>query len=149
MELRLIGLGGPLATLDADRTWGSAEVQEAMVNQCELPGWQYNLIDGTLRAWQWCELASLAVVGEDPETRIPMAEITIVRRSNLDSDRRVVQDAIAHWKTSVLQVALKHYFKVDAAINHKGAFLRKGQSIISSVLREVFGTCFRCWTSSV
>ena len=123
--LRILGLGGPIATLDADRSWGTAEVQEALVSQCQLPGWQYKLIDGIeeLR-----NLKSLTVVDEDPETCIPVAEITAVRQTNPDRDLKVLRDAIVDGKTLVLQVALKNDFDVDDPINEKGAPLRTSLS---------------------
>ena len=121
LKLRLIGLGGLIATLDADKSWGTAEVQQAMVSECQLPGWQYKLIDGIdeLR-----NLKSLRVVNEDPETCVPVAEITAVRQTNPDSDHKVLRDAIAYGKTLVLQVALKNGFDVDDPINEKGSPLK-------------------------
>ena len=123
LKLRLVGLGGLIATLDADRSWGTAEVQQAMVSDCQLPGWQYKLIDGIdeLR-----NLKSLRVVNEDPETCVPVAEITAIRQANPDSDHQVVLDAIINCKMLVLQVVLQNGYDVDDTINEEGAPFWKG-----------------------
>ena len=133
LKLRLVGLGGIIATLDADRTWGAAEVQEAMVSQCQLPGWQYKLIDGVDELHN---LASLTVIDEDPEAHMPVAEITAIRQANPDCDHKMLQDAIADGVTLVLQVALKSGFNVDDAITKNGASLRKGRNVIRDRLWE-------------
>ena len=142
LKLRLVGLGGLIATLDADRSWGTAEVQGAMVTQCQLPGWQYKLIDGLdeLR-----DLASLTVIDEDPETRTAVAEITVIRQSDPDSDRKMVMDAIENCNTLVLRVALKNGFGVDNATFQSGASPRGPKYHCREAFRKLLG----CWTSFV
>ena len=98
---------------------------QAMVGQCQLPGWQYKLIDDV---GELPDLASLTVIDEDPETREPVAEITAVRQTNPFSDHKVLRAAIADGKTLVLQVEKKNGFDVDDPINEKGAALRRSLS---------------------
>ena len=86
LKLRVVGLGGIIATLDADRTWGTAEVQEAMVSQCQLPGWQYKMIDGVDKLHK---LASLTVIDEDPQTHEPVAKITAIRQADPVRDHKM------------------------------------------------------------
>ena len=121
LKLRLVGLGGPIATLNADRTWAVADVQEAMVSQCQLPGWQYKLINGVNVLY---DLSSLTFMDADPETGTPIAEITVIRQSNPDHDSEALLDAVAHGKTAVLQFALTNGFELVDAINKKGAKFR-------------------------
>jgi len=125
LQLKLLGLGGPIGTVTVDRGWTISEVQSAIVDQCRLPGWQYQLIDGV---GHMESLGALTVVDATPETGFATAEITVVRQANRHRDCEVVIDALRNDNVSVLHVALASGIEVDGSIDDKGASPRGNNS---------------------
>ncbi len=72
LQLSLFGLAGFIGTVFLDRASTAQEVKEAMISQCGLPGWQYQLFDGENKL---INLESLATSDPEPDTSLPRARV--------------------------------------------------------------------------
>ena len=72
LQLSLFGLAGFIRTGVVDRASTAQEVKDAMLNQCSLPGWQYQLFDGETAL---IDLESLATSDPEPDTSLPRAKV--------------------------------------------------------------------------
>ena len=122
LKIELVGIGGPVGTIIADRSWTIQQLQAEIVQQCSLPAWQYRLVHGVTLLES---LDGLTVTDTEPDSSIPAAVITLVRQSDIVKDREVVLRAIQNNDVCVLRVALASGFEVDDALNDYG-FLPRG-----------------------
>ena len=75
LQLSLFGLAGFISTIIVDRASTAQAVKDAMVDQCGLPGWQYQLVDGEN---ELISLESLVMSDPEPGTSLPSARVPMI-----------------------------------------------------------------------
>ena len=77
MQLSLLGLAGLIGTIVLDRKATVQEVKDAMIHQCQLPSWQYKLVDGET---ELLSMESLTISDPEPGTKMHTAKAKSICR---------------------------------------------------------------------
>ena len=140
LKITIVGLGGVIGSVTVDRASTVLQIKEAMADQCQLPGWQYRLIDGVT---ELITLDNLEVSDPEPGC-LPTAQITVVRQADPKRDFDIVSEAIRQDRRTVLHVALSSGFHVDYAV--RGTQRRECGKMRTKCF---VGTCLLCFSYSI
>ncbi len=72
VQLSLFGLAGFIGTVVVNRASTAQDVKDAMIHQCRLPGWQYQLFDNEN---ELISLESLSMSDPEPGNSLPRAKV--------------------------------------------------------------------------
>ena len=136
LKITIVGLGGMIGNVTVDKSSTIPQVKQAMVEQCKLPGWQYQLIDGEK---ELITLDNLEV--SYPECQdLPTAQITAVRQDDPQRDFDAVSDALQEDNRTVLEVLLLSGFHVECT-NKQGTQHRRQGKTRTMIARKFVVYC--------